>query len=312
MPAEEESAGAPSPLAVQTRVLDYWEATGVPASVLEGNADGPTFRFTEGPPTANGVPHVGHLIGRTVKDVELRYRRMRGDHLVSPMAGWDCHGLPVELEIEKRLGLKSKKEIEAYGVERFCETCRTSALEVASVWREMSRRRRVLARLRPGVQDHGPAVHRERLVVAQDPLRPWPSREGPLRHPVLPALRDPALVARGRAGVSRDLRPLDHGAIPAPGPGRGQSRPSHLDDDAVDASGEPPGRGAPRPRIFGRSGARRTEFVLASAAVPRYFPKGVEVSERLPGRRSLGSRTTPRSTRRDPLRAGTGSSRPIS
>jgi isoleucyl-tRNA synthetase len=140
VPADEETAEAPSPLAVQSRVLRYWETEGVPASVLEGRPDGSLFRFTEGPPTANGVPHLGHLISRILKDVELRYRRMQGHHLVSPMAGWDCHGLPVELEIEKRHGLKSKKEIEAYGVERFCEDCRASALEVVSVWREMSRR----------------------------------------------------------------------------------------------------------------------------------------------------------------------------
>src|SRR5208283_892452 len=100
MTAGEESSGAPSPLAVQARVLAYWEATGVPASVLAGRPDGPIFRFTEGPPTANGAPHLGHLVARVLKDVELRYRRMRGMHIVSPMAGWDCHGLPVELDRE--------------------------------------------------------------------------------------------------------------------------------------------------------------------------------------------------------------------
>ncbi|MGA8092412.1 MAG: class I tRNA ligase family protein, partial [Thermoplasmata archaeon] len=140
MTAGEESSEAPSPLAVQARVLAYWEGMGVPASVLAGRPGGPIFRFTEGPPTANGAPHLGHLVARVLKDVELRYRRMSGMHIVSPMAGWDCHGLPVELEIEKRHGLKSKKEIEAFGVERFCEDCRAGTFEVASVWQEMSRR----------------------------------------------------------------------------------------------------------------------------------------------------------------------------
>jgi isoleucyl-tRNA synthetase len=138
--ADEEETGAPSPHAVQARVLDYWERTGVPGRTLGGRADGPLFRFTEGPPTANGAPHIGHLEPRTLKDVQLRYRRMRGYRIVSSMAGWDCHGLPVELEIEKRHGLKSKKEIEAFGVERFCDECRASTLSVASVWQEMSRR----------------------------------------------------------------------------------------------------------------------------------------------------------------------------
>ncbi|HEY6237836.1 MAG TPA: class I tRNA ligase family protein, partial [Thermoplasmata archaeon] len=76
----------------------------------------------------------------TLKDTYLRFRRMRGHRIVSPMAGWDCHGLPVELEIEKRHGLKSKKEIEAFGVERFCEECRASTLETISAWQEMSAR----------------------------------------------------------------------------------------------------------------------------------------------------------------------------
>ncbi|MCI4368167.1 MAG: isoleucine--tRNA ligase, partial [Thermoplasmata archaeon] len=125
---------------VQARVRQYWERTGVPAKAARGTVGGSPFRFTEGPPTANGPPHIGHVISRTLKDVQLRYHRMLGEEIVSPMAGWDCHGLPVELEIEKRHGIKSRAEIEAFGVDRFCEECRASALEVASVWREMSQR----------------------------------------------------------------------------------------------------------------------------------------------------------------------------
>ncbi|HXY47096.1 MAG TPA: isoleucine--tRNA ligase [Thermoplasmata archaeon] len=140
MTPEEGEGTAPSSRAVQEKVLGYWDATGVPTEALVRERTGPVFRFTEGPPTANGAPHLGHLLARVIKDVELRYHRMRGERLISPMAGWDCHGLPVELEIEKRLGVKSKREIEAYGVERFCEACRASVLEVASVWQEMSRR----------------------------------------------------------------------------------------------------------------------------------------------------------------------------
>jgi isoleucyl-tRNA synthetase len=139
-PEEAESVGTASAVEVQRRVLAYWDRSGTPGRLKEGRADGPVFRFTEGPPTANGAPHLGHLVARALKDVQLRYRRMRGYHIVSPMAGWDCHGLPVELEIEKKHGLKSKKEIEAYGVARFCDECRSGALEVAAVWQEMSRR----------------------------------------------------------------------------------------------------------------------------------------------------------------------------
>ena len=139
--SEEEgpSTGGTLP-GLQARVQEFWDRTGLPAKLLAGAPDGPVFRFTEGPPTANGNPHVGHLISRALKDTVLRYHRMRGERIVSSMAGWDCHGLPVELEVEKRRGLRSHRDIESYGVAKFCEECRTGALEVAAVWVEMSRR----------------------------------------------------------------------------------------------------------------------------------------------------------------------------
>src|SRR5579862_1380823 len=141
MATPEEGAGLAAPTAseIQRRVLEFWERTGVPARALPGSADGPVFRFTEGPPTANGLPHIGHAVARALKDVQLRYRRMTGHRIVTSMGGWDCHGLPVELEIEKKLGLKSKKEIEAYGVAKFCDACRASVFETVTAWREMSR-----------------------------------------------------------------------------------------------------------------------------------------------------------------------------
>jgi isoleucyl-tRNA synthetase len=140
MTDDEEPGGAPDLAQIAARVQEYWDRTDLARSLLAGRADGPVFRFTEGPPTANGQPHLGHVVGRALKDAILRYRRMRGDRIVTPMAGWDCHGLPVELEIEKKHGLRSKKQIEEYGVARFCAECRAGALEVASVWTEMSRR----------------------------------------------------------------------------------------------------------------------------------------------------------------------------
>ncbi|MCI4337890.1 MAG: isoleucine--tRNA ligase, partial [Thermoplasmata archaeon] len=138
MAEEAVPTGEGSQPRLEAQVRAYWEREGIPARLAAGTSTGPVFRFTEGPPTANGVPHLGHLVARTLKDVELRYRRMRGYAIVSPMAGWDCHGLPVELEVEKRLGLKSKAEIESYGVAKFCEACRTGALEVAREWEAMS------------------------------------------------------------------------------------------------------------------------------------------------------------------------------
>src|SRR5690348_11066364 len=119
-PDEPVPTGGAGLAEVQRRVASYWAASKVPERAAAGNPDGPVFRFTEGPPTANGPPHLGHLVSRVLKDVQLRYRRMKGYRIVSPMAGWDCHGLPVEIEVEKRHGIRSKREIEAFGVARFC------------------------------------------------------------------------------------------------------------------------------------------------------------------------------------------------
>ncbi|WP_338754464.1 isoleucine--tRNA ligase [Bacillus sp. FJAT-52991] len=100
----------------------------------EGN---PSFVFYEGPPTANGLPHVGHVLGRTIKDVVARYKTMTG-HQVIRKAGWDTHGLPVELGVEKQLGISGKSEIENYGVEAFVEKCRESVFIYEKQWREFT------------------------------------------------------------------------------------------------------------------------------------------------------------------------------
>ena len=140
-PTESDGTSAtPSLTEVERRVLEYWARTGVPQLALPGTPTGPVFRFTEGPMTANGAPHLGHVISRVLKDVQLRYRRMTGHAIVSSMGGWDCHWLPVELEIEKKHGLKSKKEIEAFGVARFCDECRASVRSAVGLFEEMSRR----------------------------------------------------------------------------------------------------------------------------------------------------------------------------
>ncbi|MFH0963907.1 MAG: isoleucine--tRNA ligase, partial [Planctomycetota bacterium] len=106
---------------------------------LDVRRSAPRFVFYEGPPTANGRPHVGHLIPRILKDVFPRYKTMRG-FLVERKGGWDTHGLPVELEVEKELGLHSKSEIESYGTERFVEKCKESVWRYKAAWEEMMRR----------------------------------------------------------------------------------------------------------------------------------------------------------------------------
>ena len=132
-----------NPLRVEEWVLRFWEENSVYRLVKrrtwEERRGAPVFAFLEGPPTANGYMHVGHARGRTLKDVKLRYARMRGFR-VWDQAGWDTQGLPVELEVEKKLGLRSKREIERYGVERFVEECRRLVDHYLSHWVEASKR----------------------------------------------------------------------------------------------------------------------------------------------------------------------------
>jgi isoleucyl-tRNA synthetase len=127
-------------VAVEERVNAFWARDHIADQALSLNPTGEAFRFTEGPPTANGKPHMGHFLTRAIKDCVLRYKRMRGYRIVTSMAGWDCHGLPVELEVEKAHGWRSKKEIEAYGLANFARECRTSVRTYESLWREMSER----------------------------------------------------------------------------------------------------------------------------------------------------------------------------
>ena len=120
-------------------ILDLWRERDVfRRSVTERPADR-IFTFYEGPPTANGNPGIHHVLARVFKDLIPRYRTMRGDR-VPRKGGWDTHGLPVELEVEKQLGLSSKQEIEAYGVEAFNRQCRESVFRYVAEWERMTDR----------------------------------------------------------------------------------------------------------------------------------------------------------------------------
>ncbi len=127
------------PAARERAVLAFWEGSRAFARSLEARKGGPRFVFYEGPPTANGRPHIGHLLARLEKDLFPRYHTMRGRY-VGRKAGWDCHGLPVELEVEKALGISTKAEIERYGVEAFVSQCKESVRKYIRAWEEMIRR----------------------------------------------------------------------------------------------------------------------------------------------------------------------------
>ncbi|MGV9776716.1 isoleucine--tRNA ligase [Streptosporangium sp. NPDC003464] len=125
--------------ALEHEVLDRWRDGKVFERSVEQNADGPSWVFYEGPPTANGMPGVHHVEARVFKDVFPRYKSMQG-YSVPRKAGWDCHGLPVEVAVEKELGLSGKKDIEAYGVAEFNARCRESVLRHVDAFEEMTER----------------------------------------------------------------------------------------------------------------------------------------------------------------------------
>lgn len=120
------------------RVLDFWKEKKIFEKSLEVRRKAKRFVFWEGPPTANGHPHIGHFEGRVFKDLFCRYKTMRG-FFVLRKAGWDTHGLPVEIEVEKELGFKNKKDIEEYGVAKFNRKCRESVWKYKAEWEEMTR-----------------------------------------------------------------------------------------------------------------------------------------------------------------------------
>jgi isoleucyl-tRNA synthetase len=125
--------------ALDARVLELWRERKVFERSLERRIGAPLFVFYEGPPTANGRPGVHHVEARAFKDLFPRFKTMRG-YRSERRGGWDCHGLPVELEVEKELGLSSKREIEAFGVEAFNARCRESVLRYVDVWEELTER----------------------------------------------------------------------------------------------------------------------------------------------------------------------------
>jgi len=120
-------------------VLAYWQKNNLFEKSIEARQGAPDFTFYEGPPTANGKPGIHHVFARTIKDLVCRYRTMRGFQ-VHRKAGWDTHGLPVEIEVEKKLGLKHKGEIETYGVAKFNAECRRSVFEYKDVWENLTTR----------------------------------------------------------------------------------------------------------------------------------------------------------------------------
>lgn len=123
----------------ELEVLEFWKKNNVFEESIKSREGGPVFTFYDGPPTANGKPHIGHILTRTMKDIMPRYKTMKG-YKVLRKAGWDTHGLPVELEVEKLLGISGKPQIEEYGIEPFISKCKESVWKYQSEWEKMSDR----------------------------------------------------------------------------------------------------------------------------------------------------------------------------
>src|SRR5262245_64616813 len=123
----------------ERRILASWKERHIFEQTLEGRDDAPVFVFYEGPPTANGLPHNGHVLTRVIKDLFPRYKTMRGYH-VARKAGWDTHGLPVEVEVEKELRIHGKAAIEEYGVEPFAKKCIESVFRYTREWEQLTDR----------------------------------------------------------------------------------------------------------------------------------------------------------------------------
>lgn len=149
--------------ALELQVLDRWKADGTIARALALGADGsrPAFTFYDGPPTANGRPGIHHVLARTVKDLFCRHRAMSG-FFVPRKAGWDTHGLPVEIEVEKALGISGKQDIERIGVEEFNRRCRES------VWKYREEWERLVARIGHWMDYEHPYVTYENAYIESE------------------------------------------------------------------------------------------------------------------------------------------------
>ncbi len=121
----------------EKETLKFWNDNQIFEKSMENRKEGPTYTFYDGPPTANGKPHIGHVLTRVIKDMIPRYRTMKG-YMVPRKAGWDTHGLPVELEVEKLLGIDGKDQIEAYGLDPFITKCKESVWKYKGMWEDFS------------------------------------------------------------------------------------------------------------------------------------------------------------------------------
>ena len=187
---------------LEQEVLERWRERDVFAAVAAARAGAPRWVFYEGPPTANGPPGSHHVLSRVFKDIYPRFQTMRG-YLVERKGGWDCHGLPVEIAVEQELGIKSKAEIEEYGIGAFNARCRESVFTYLQEWNRLTERIGFWLDLDDAYRTLDESyIESVWWALAQIDRRGLLVR-GAQGRSLLPSLRDDAVLARGRARLSR-------------------------------------------------------------------------------------------------------------
>jgi isoleucyl-tRNA synthetase len=164
-------------------VLKQWEAEDTFGQSLELRKNAPPFVFYEGPPSANGLPGIHHVMARTIKDIFCRYQTQKG-HRVDRKAGWDTHGLPIELGVEKELGITKEDIGKTISIEEYNAACKKAVMRYTDVWNDLTQAHRLLAGPGEAVRHLPQQVHRERVAPAEAALRPGPAVQG-LHHPAL-------------------------------------------------------------------------------------------------------------------------------
>ena len=183
----------------EREILKFWNENKIFEMQLEQNKDCPGYTFYDGPPTANGKPHIGHVLTRVIKDMIPRYHWMKGAD-VPRKAGWDTHGLPVEIEVEKKLGLDGKEQIEQFGLEPFIKECKESVWKYKGMWEDFSGTVGFWADMNdPYVTYDNNFI--ESVVGSPPDLGQGPPLQGLQDRSLLPSLRYSPLRAGGCSGL---------------------------------------------------------------------------------------------------------------
>ena len=225
--------------ALEEQTLKWWAERQIFERSLEQTRQGPRYTFYEGPPTANGQPGVHHVQARSFKDLFPRFKTMQGYH-VPRKAGWDTHGLPVEIGVEKKLGLNSKREVEAYGIDRVQRRVPAKRVRLRGRVAQVHRADGLLGRSGRRLHDAQQGLHRVGVVERGAASGQGPALQGLPGRAVLPQGRHHAEQRRGERGLQghsgpQHLRDLRSDRAGKAGPGRRRGL-SGVDDDALDAA----------------------------------------------------------------------------